>query len=176
MLSRIANLVAKDLRQLSRDRLLAAVIVIGPVLELVLVASSTSAGIHHLPMAVVDLDGSPESRRLVTAFGQVDTFDTPRLVANMTALKSHFDRDRIAVALVIPPGFGGSAAVGGGRAGGQLLLMLDGTEPAAAEAALSAAEGKSEAPRASTSASSNDWIHCSVRYSSPATRTMPSTP
>lgn len=138
MIARIANLVVKDLRQLRRDRLLVLFIVFGPVLELVMVASSTSAGIHNLPTVVVDRDGSRESRRLTSALSVVDTFALQAPPGRPGDLGALFDKDEIAVAFVIPQGFGVRSATGREA---EVLVIVDGTEPAAAEAALAAAEG-----------------------------------
>ena len=64
MLFRIGNLAHKELLQLTRDVLILIMIGVGPVLQLALIARTTTQGFHHQPIVVVDQDHSALSRRL----------------------------------------------------------------------------------------------------------------
>ena len=75
MLYRIWRLTIKELLQLMRNKIMAPLVLIGPLLEMSLIAWATSAPIHHLPTAVVDLDRSAESRALLVALHNTETFD-----------------------------------------------------------------------------------------------------
>jgi len=140
MLNRIWNLVRKDITQLARDRLLAPFVVFGPVLELVLVAYSTSAGIANLPTAVIDLDQSRESRALVTALENTETFRLRHRPSDVGDLAPLFDDGSVAVGVIIPAGFAADLADPASPAP-QVQVVVDGTEPAAAETAIASAEG-----------------------------------
>ncbi|MFQ5859611.1 MAG: ABC transporter permease, partial [Anaerolineae bacterium] len=140
MLTRIWNLIVKELIQLRRDRLLAPFVILGPVLELVMVAYSTSAGIAHLPTAVIDLDRSQESRALVVALQNTETFDLLHYPSNVNALRPLLDRGAASVGVIIPHGFAADLADLTSPAP-QVQVIVDGSEPAAAQMAIGAAEG-----------------------------------
>ena len=82
MFQRIWNLTIKEFTQLFRDRLLAPLILLGPLAELLMIAWSSSQGINHLPTAVLDLDNSSASRGLIVAMENTETFD-PYFVDNL---------------------------------------------------------------------------------------------
>jgi hypothetical protein len=88
MLSRIWQIVTKELIHLRRDVLLVSFLVLGPVSELVLVAWSTSSPIEHLPTAIVDRDNTPLSRGLVVALENSETFDAAYYPSNEAELAS----------------------------------------------------------------------------------------
>ena len=50
-LNRIWGLVVKELLQLSRDKLLLAFLILGPLLELTLMGGMTGGGVQNLPLA-----------------------------------------------------------------------------------------------------------------------------
>jgi ABC-2 type transport system permease protein len=140
MFSRIWNLVLKEFTQLLRDRILIFFVIFGPVLELVMVAYSTSAGIAHLPSAVIDLDHSPQSRALVQSFQNVKTFDIQDYPANFDDLRRMIEGDSIAVGIVIPNGFS-DRFISPASPAPQVQIILDGSEPTAAQASIDAAQG-----------------------------------
>jgi ABC-2 type transport system permease protein len=140
MLYRIWNLVWKELIQLARDRLLAPFVILGPVTELVLVAYSTSVGIEHLPTAVVDMDHTGASRALVVAMANTRTFNISYYLPDPGEVTAYLDNGSAAVALIIPPGFA-DGLVDPERRLPQVQVILDGSEPAAAQAAQDSAQG-----------------------------------
>jgi ABC-2 type transport system permease protein len=140
MFLRIWNLVLKEFTQLLRDRILIFFVIFGPVLELVMVAYSTSAGIAHLPSAVIDLDHSPQSRALVQSFQNVKTFDIQDYPANFEELRRMIEGDSIAVGIVIPNGFS-DRIISPASPAPQVQIILDGSEPTAAQASIDAAQG-----------------------------------
>jgi ABC-2 type transport system permease protein len=140
MLYRVWNLVLKEFTQLLRDRILILFVIFGPVLELVMVAYSTSAGIAHLPSAVIDLDHSPQSRALVQSFQNVKTFDIQVYPASFDELRRMIEGDSIAVGIVIPSGFS-NQLISSASPAPQIQIILDGAEPTAAQASIDAAQG-----------------------------------
>ena len=65
MFNRIGNLATKELIQLTRDVLMLVLIIVGPVLQLGLVARATTQGFHHLPLVIIDQDRSqPAASRI----------------------------------------------------------------------------------------------------------------
>jgi ABC-2 type transport system permease protein len=136
---RLLNLVTKEFIQLFRDRLLAPLVLLGPLAELLMIAWSTSQGIDHLPTAVLDMDRSNASRGLVTAMENAETFD-PYYVANLDQVTYDIDRGRALAAWVIPVGF--QAQLTSATADPpQVQLIVDGADVAAAQTAAEAGEG-----------------------------------
>jgi len=140
MLTRIVTLARKDLTHLRRDRTLLLFLMFGPVLELVLVAQATSAGIAHLPSAIVDLDRTAESRAFLTALENAGTFDFQESLEAPDDLAPLIDDGSITVGVVIPDGYG-VALTDHAAPPPQVQVVVDGSEPAAADTAIHAAEG-----------------------------------
>jgi ABC-2 type transport system permease protein len=139
MLNRIWTLARKDLTQFARDRALALFIIFGPMLELVLVAQATSAGIAHLPTAVLDQDRTTESRALVTALRNTETFEMTSPPETADDIADAMDRDAIMVGIVIPDGFGADLT-DPNTPQPQVQILVDGSEPAAADTAIRTAQ------------------------------------
>ena len=93
MFHRIWNLVHKEFIQLFRDRLLAPLVIIGPMAELLMIAWSTSQGIDHLPTAVLDLDKTASSRELIEAMEISETFD-PYMVSSIEDVSDDVESGR----------------------------------------------------------------------------------
>jgi ABC-2 type transport system permease protein len=133
------TLVAKEFIQLFRDRLLAPLILFGPLLELLMIAWSTSQGIDHLPTAVLDMDVSNASRGLVAAMENAETFD-PYYVDNLDRVTYDIDRGQALAAWVIPAGFQ-ARLLDANAEPPQLQLIVDGADVAAAQTAAEAGQG-----------------------------------
>jgi len=107
---RIWNLVLKELTQLVRDWLMTTFILTLPVLQLVLLAQATGSRISDLRVAVLDLDRSSASRRLVTALGnrrELDVFHYPATLADTHRL---LDQGEATLVVIIPAGFAADLA------------------------------------------------------------------
>lgn len=139
MVQRIWNLTLKEFIQLFRDRLLAPLILLGPLTELVLVAWSSSQGINHLPTAVLDLDNSSASRGLVTAMENSETFD-PYFVDNLDQVTSDIEYGRALAAWVIPHGFEAQLLAMGNESA-PVQLVVDGSDVMSAQTAVTSAGG-----------------------------------
>ena len=77
-MKRVLAQTRKELRQLVRDRLALALVLLLPVIQLMLMGSSMSMTVRDLPIVVQDLDDSPTSRALLSEFRASQTF---RIVA-----------------------------------------------------------------------------------------------
>jgi ABC-2 type transport system permease protein len=140
MFLRIWSLVVKELIQLSRDRVFTPLITLGCLAELLMVGYSTSQGIHHLPLAVVDLDRSQESRQLVSILENSRTFNADYFLSDVSEVTPLLDHGDVAAALIIPCDF--SDKLNDSRLGpSQVQALLDGSDPAAAMASLESIEG-----------------------------------
>lgn len=110
MVLRVCNLVAKEFIQFFRDRLMAIFILTLPVLQLILLAHATGSRISNMCIAIVDLDRSEASRRLVST---LDNRQELRLCHfSMTLEETHhfLDQGKVTLVVVIPAGFAGDLA------------------------------------------------------------------
>ncbi len=139
MLFRIWNLIRKEFIQLFRDRLLAPFVLLGPLSELLMVAWSTSQGIHYLPTAVLDLDMSPASRAIVVAMENTRTFD-PYYVSSLDDITSDITTGHAMAAWVIPAGFQ-AKLVEAGAGSAPMELIVDGADVVAAQTAVEVGQG-----------------------------------
>jgi ABC-2 type transport system permease protein len=139
MLYRTWNLTIKEFTQLFRDKLLAPLILFGPLLELLMIAWSSLQGIDHLPTAVLDLDNSNASRALIVAMENTETFD-PYFVNSLDHITADIQQGRALAAWVIPRGFEAQLLDAGGEASA-IQLIVDGSDVMSAQTAVTTAEG-----------------------------------
>ncbi len=139
MLFRIWNLIIKEFIQLFRDRLLAPLVLLGPLAELSMIAWSSSQGIDHLPTAVLDLDNTNASRGLIVAMENTETFD-PYFVANLDQITEDVERGRALAAWVIPHGFEAQLMNADGEPS-PVQLIVDGSDVMSAQTAVTTAGG-----------------------------------
>jgi ABC-2 type transport system permease protein len=138
MLRQVWNLVTKEFIQFVRDPLLAAFVVLGPLLQLVLLAQSTGRGVNHMPLAVLDYDLSPDSRALITALDLTERIDVRFHATDLEQVQRLLDEGQAALALIIPRGF--SRDFTDPRATAQLQLISDGSNSVTASVGSSAAQ------------------------------------
>lgn len=143
MLYRVWILVVKELLQLARNRILAPLIVLGPLVEMSLIAWATSAPITHLPTVVVDLDRSSESRTLLTAYYNTETFDFSFQIDNPAQVRSYLEGGQAVAGIIIPSDFGQRLA-NPYSTPPEVAFMLDGSDPLSAREALNSVQGATE--------------------------------
>jgi ABC-2 type transport system permease protein len=137
MFLRVFNLVRKELIQLRRDWALTAFILTLPVLQLVLLARSTSASIDDLGVAVLDRDRSSASRRVTEALGNREELQLRHFPATVEEAQDLLDQGDAILAVVIPEGF--SAALERPAEQPAVQLTADGSNDLIADIALGAA-------------------------------------
>jgi len=140
MLYRTWTFILKELIQLFRNPFLVFLVTLGPLTEMSMVAWSTAAPIEHLPTAVVDLDRSHESRILLAALHNTETFDFRYYLDSVDETRPLVEGGKVVGALVIPTGYGRNLSTPLGETP-TLSFTLDGSDPVAAQAALAAVEG-----------------------------------
>ena len=139
MFSRIWNLVHKEFIQLFRDRLLAPLVIFGPLVELLMIAWSTSQGIDHMPTAVLDLDNSSSSRALIIAMETSETYD-PYIVHSLDEVTEEISSGRAMAAWVIQLGFERDLHRSGVYPA-SLQLIVDGSDVLTAQTATDVGQG-----------------------------------
>lgn len=139
MIYRIWNLTIKEFTQLFRDKLLAPLVLFGPLAELLMIAWSSLQGIDHLPTAVLDLDNSSASRALVMAMENTETFD-PYFVDSLDYITADIQQGRALAAWVIPHGFE-AKLLDSGSPSSAVQLIVDGSDVMSAQTAVNTAQG-----------------------------------
>ncbi len=139
MFSRIWNLIHKEFIQLFRDRLLAPLVLFGPLVELLMIAWSTSQGIDHMPTAVLDMDNSESSRALIIAMKNSETYD-PYLVHSLDEISEEIGSGSAMAAWVIQPGFENQLHRSGVEPA-SLQLIVDGSDILTAQTAVEVGQG-----------------------------------
>lgn len=139
MVRRIWSLARKELIQLARDRLMTGFLLVFPMLQLVLLAQATGQGVRELSLAVVDLDGTAQSRALALKLDNVPELAWRRRPADLTGLTALIQEGEAAIGVVIPAHF--AEALAGGRSLPAFQVIVDGSNTAVARTAQAAAEG-----------------------------------
>jgi ABC-2 type transport system permease protein len=140
MLHRTWTLILKELIQLFRNPFLVFLVTLGPLAEMSMIAWSTAAPIENLPTAVVDLDRSQESRALLAAMRNTETFDFTHYLDSVDETRPLVEGGEVVGALIIAAGYGGKVKTPLGETPA-LGFTLDGSDPVAARAALESVEG-----------------------------------
>lgn len=125
----ILSVTKKELRQTFRDKRMAAILFVAPVLQLTLLGFAVDLDVDDVKTAVADYDRSPESRRLLDRMLADATFDR---VLDTEDPEGALARGEVSVAVVIPPGYGED--VGRGRPV-QVQVLIDGTDPVRSQSA-----------------------------------------
>jgi len=139
MLPQTLNLVYKELIQFRRDRLLTPFILLGPALQLILLANATATDLTNLRVGVYDQDRSAHSRRLITALDNARQLDVRYMVGSLEEGTNLLDEGQLRMLVAIPPGFAADITAADRRP--QLLLVVDGSNAIAARSLLQVTRG-----------------------------------
>jgi drug efflux transport system permease protein len=142
MLNRIVAIVRKEFAHLLADPKIPIFILSMPILNLLAFAYAINTVVDHLPTVVFDASGDAQSRALVAALQNSTFFDVRRQVGSYDEAVSAVDAGEARVALLLPPEFGDQVLR---HQSAQAQLLVDGSDPTAAQAALFAAESITQA-------------------------------
>ena len=130
----VRSIIRKEFAQMRRDRRMAFILFVAPVLQLILFGYAANLDVRDIPLAVCDLDRSPAGRDVLSAFIHSGYFELTARAGRLAEVDALIENGRAALALVIPRGFG--ADVRAGRTA-SLQLIVDGTESRSALIGLS---------------------------------------
>jgi ABC-2 type transport system permease protein len=116
----------KELRQLRRDRLTLAMMVMLPLLQLLLFGYAINTDVRHIPTVVYDQDRSAASRDILASLEATGFYDVVGHVESTSAIEKALRQSLAKVALVVPPDFGSDLARG---TPARLQLVVDGSDP-----------------------------------------------
>jgi len=133
MLTEVLAVIQKELRQTFRDPRMAVTLFLAPVMQLTVLGFAVELDVDRVPTVAVDHDHSPESRALLQS-----------MFADGTLLRVGDDEDPARplseglanVVIVVPRGYADDLAHERATA---IQVLIDGTDPIRAQAALAAA-------------------------------------
>ncbi len=134
MLQRLWQMLIKEFIQLFRDKRTRFILIGPPLAQMLIFGYAASYEIRHVPMAVLDLDNSQESRDLIARFTSSPYFDVSARLADRKQLTEAIDRGDAVLALHIRAGF--AQRLRSGQTA-PVQVIVDGTNSNTAQIALS---------------------------------------
>jgi ABC-2 type transport system permease protein len=141
-LRRVGALSKKEIIHIVRDVRVIYLALGLPVVLLTLFGYAVTFDLDRLPIALVDQDQTPASRRLVEAMTASASFRVKVALRDPAEVQTYFRRNQLKAALVIPRDFGRSLARGEPA---EAQLLLDGTDGTTTSIVLGYAIGISQA-------------------------------
>lgn len=137
-MNRLLAIAVKEMRQLRRDRLTLAMMVVLPVVQLLLFGWAINTDVRDMPTVVFDQDHSAASRELPARMEATGYYRVAAYVRSYHEVEVALRRGQAKVALVIPVDFGSSLEQGGHTT---VQLVVDGSDPMTVGSATSTAAG-----------------------------------
>ncbi|HVP19144.1 MAG TPA: ABC transporter permease [Spirochaetia bacterium] len=109
---RIATIMVKEFRQISRDPATLGMLLVVPLFLLLMFGFAISLDVKHIQLAVLDHDRTPSSRNFLQSFLHSEYFDLKRVIDRESQIDGILDEGEALVALVIPRDFGREVANG----------------------------------------------------------------
>ncbi len=123
-LGRLRSVIKKEFRQIRRDPRSLMFMAFLPAFMLIMFGYALNFDVKHIPLAVVDQDGSRASRDLVDKFRTTEYFDLKAVLPRTAAIDPLMAREAIRAALVIPPAFADDLLAGRSPA---VQIIVDGS-------------------------------------------------
>ncbi len=101
-LQRIASVVQKELKQLSRDRMTFGMVVMIPLVQLLLFGYAINTDVRHIPVGVVDLSGSAAARIIEQAVVATQVVEVKQYFNTPAEAEQAIVRGDVRAALVFP--------------------------------------------------------------------------
>jgi len=136
-MQRVRALVKKEFIQFFRYRPLVFLVIWTIAIEIAICAYAITYDVTHLSLAVQDLDGSRESRELVSRFAQTVYFDIKYSAVTVAEIDDLLDAGKADIGISIPPDLSRRLAQG---LQSPVQILLDGSNSNAALIALGYAE------------------------------------
>lgn len=132
-LSRLLAILLKEFRQIRRDRLTFAMMVIVPIMQLILFGFAINSDPKHLPLALVANDQSEFTRNLISGLENSEYFRIEARTQREAEADALLDAGEVQFVLVIGPDFTRQLLRGEQP---KLLLAADAADPSASGNAL----------------------------------------
>ncbi|MBI4862758.1 MAG: ABC transporter permease [Candidatus Riflebacteria bacterium] len=135
---RVAAVVQKEAQELIRNWMSFLLAIIAPLILYFLFAFGMPLEVKNIPMAVLDEDRSPDSRRLIESFACAKVFQIKQTIDRFDEIDAIIRRGDIRLCVVIPPRFGENLQKGIPQ---KIVGYVDGTFPLQAQMSSGYLEG-----------------------------------
>ncbi len=125
MFERLRTMLRKEFIQIFRDPRMRAVLIAVPVAQVIIFGYAVNTDVRGVRVALFDLDNTPASRELVSAFEGSGTFSIVRRLSEEAEVATVLNRGEAKAVFRINRGFGEDVAAG---RTGRLQVLLDGTD------------------------------------------------
>lgn len=105
MRSRTIAVAKKEAREILRDPITLGIAIVLPLVMMFLFAYAITLDVREIPLAILDLDGSPESREYLSGFLQSGYFRLRAVARNTQQIERLLDRGAVRMVLIIPADF-----------------------------------------------------------------------
>ncbi|MDP3479064.1 MAG: ABC transporter permease [Desulfoprunum sp.] len=105
MLQRIGRMLVKEFLQMLRDPRMRVVIFGVPVIQMTIMAFALTTDVMNIRTAVLDMDKTPASRELISAFTASNYFRITSYLQSQEELSGLLDHGEVRAVLQIPAGF-----------------------------------------------------------------------
>ena len=133
MFERLKSMLFKEFRQVLRDPRMKVIIFVAPIFQIIIFGYAASTDVKNVPIAVYDLDNTPQSRDITRAFTSSTYFNAAHYINSDEQLKMLIDKSAVNAVICFNHGFAKKLA-GGGSA--EIQLILDGTDSTTASVVL----------------------------------------
>lgn len=128
----------KELRQLRRDRMTFAMMVVVPIVQLMLFGYAINTDVRHIQTVVYDQDRTAESRLLAQRLQATGFYDFVGAVQSYAEIEQVLRAGTAKVALVVPHDYESNLK---SQRPAQLQLVVDGSDPQTVGSAINTASG-----------------------------------
>lgn len=135
--NRLLALVRKEFIQIVRDPRTLYITFAIPIIQMFLLGYTATTDVRNVPLAVIDQDRSPASRRLLDAYRAADYFHIDFDVDSEDQLRALIDGGQARAGLIIPPDYAERLEAGQTTS---VAFVLDGSDPNVASTSLAAAQ------------------------------------
>ncbi|MGB9698023.1 MAG: ABC transporter permease [Thermodesulfobacteriota bacterium] len=125
MWSRLKVMLIKELIQAFRNPRMRLILFLPPVIQLLVFGYAANTDIRNIPLAVYDLDNSPESREMIINFAASGYFRLTHWANRPEDIKRWLDTGEVSAALQINHGFARQSRQ---RQGTIIQIIVDGTD------------------------------------------------
>jgi len=110
---RVGAIARKEFLQVRRDPRSLLLALLMPAMQMLLLGYGVNLDLDHIPLCVLDREGSQNSQALMKRFQASHYFEIARVLGNYGSLKAAVDDGTCKLAIVIPPDFSAMLAAAG---------------------------------------------------------------
>ena len=132
MIGRLLALIKKEFLAIRNDKKSLFVVIVPPMIQVLIFSFAATLEVKHVELAVLDKDGSAQSRELIRTFAGSAYVHRVMRARSYADVQTLIDRQRALMVVVIPDGF--AAQLGTSRSA--IQVILDGRRANTAQIAL----------------------------------------